>query len=139
MATMFDQYFAPLGLTQAQFRTLLAVQEAGEEGIAPSTLAERLMLERATVTVLTSRLVDEGLLQRRPGPNRRTFRLILSSAGQERLDQVIPLAIDLADRTLEGHTEEQLGVIAGALDAIEARVRASTERSGAGRPQQGDR
>ncbi len=139
MATMFDQHFAELGLTQAQFRTLLAVHEAGAEGIAPSALAERLMLERATVTVLTSRLVDEGLLERRPGQNRRTFQLVLSTAGQERLLQVVPHAIELADRTLEGHTEEQLEVIAAALDTIEVRVRASLERCPAARSQEEER
>src|SRR4028118_1594151 len=79
MATAFDQHFAAEGITQAQFRTLLAVWElGGEEGVAPSVLAEKLFLERATVTVLTTRLVERGWLERAAGENRRTFRLVLT-------------------------------------------------------------
>ncbi len=129
MATMFDQHFAELGITQAQFRTLLAVAEAGNDGIAPSALADQLLLERATVTVLTSRLVDRAFLQRLPGDNRRTFRLALTEAGREQLEQVIPRAVQLADATLAEHTDDQLATIWNSLQAIEARVRAYSERT----------
>jgi DNA-binding MarR family transcriptional regulator len=128
MATMFDQHFAAMGITQAQFRTLLAIREAGPEGLAPSVLAEQLMLERATVTVLTARLVERGLLQRGAGENRRTFRLTLLPAGEELLERVIPYAVTLADATLEGHSSEELEAIWRSLQAIEERVRTYTER-----------
>ena len=67
MATVFDQKFARFGLTQAQFRVLLAICEAGRDGIAPSTLAAQLLIERATVSVLTTRLVERGWLARTAG------------------------------------------------------------------------
>lgn len=123
MATVFDQHFAALGITQAQFRTLLVIRDAGKEGIAPSTLAELLLLERATVTVLASRLVEEGLVERRPGENRRTFRLALTPAGKQCLQRVVPHAVALADATLAGHSLEELRMIRQSLELIEARVR----------------
>ena len=129
MATVFDQRFASLDITQAQFRTLLAVWEqsgaAGGGGVAPSALAEHLLLERATVTVLTTRLVERGLLAREPGPNRRTFRLVLTRAGEERLRTVIPAAMALAEETLRDVDRDDLARLEGMLEAIEARVRAS--------------
>ena len=126
MATLFDQRFAALDITQAQFRTLLAVWELGEaEGVAPSVLAERLLLERATVTVLTTRLVERGLLARAPGPNRRTFRLLLTPAGEERLRAVLPAAVALAENTLSGVGQEEMARLEWLLAGIEARVRAS--------------
>ena len=124
MATVFDQRFAALGITQAQFRTLLAVWElGGEQGTAPSALAEHLLLERATVTVLTTRLVQAGLLARAPGPNRRTFRLVLTAAGGEKLRQVVPDANGLAEHTLRGVSRDDLDRLDGLLAGIEAEGR----------------
>jgi hypothetical protein len=71
MATGFDQHFATLGITQSQFRVLLAVwEQGGSEGIAPSVLADHLLIERGTVSVLTNRMMEIGWLARRPGENR---------------------------------------------------------------------
>ncbi|HET9480124.1 MAG TPA: MarR family transcriptional regulator, partial [Candidatus Polarisedimenticolia bacterium] len=81
MAAGFDQRFAGSGVTQAQFRLLLAVrQEGGPEGVAPSALADHLLIERASVTFLANCLVERGLLERRPGENRRSHRLRLTAA-----------------------------------------------------------
>ncbi len=125
MATTFDQQFGVLDVTQAQFRTLLAVRfGSGPEGITPSELADQLLLERPTVTVLITRLVERGLLARQPGANRRSYRLALTPAGEALLERVIPRAIALADDLLEGFTPEQLERMCEALQLIEARVRA---------------
>lgn len=125
MATTFDQQFGELGVTQAQFRTLLAVRySSGPEGITPSELADHLLLERPTVTVLVTRLVERGLLGRQPGANRRSYRLALTPTGEALLDRVVPRAIALAEELLVGFSPEQLERIWEALQAIEARVRA---------------
>ena len=125
MATVFDQRFAGLDITQAQFRTLLAIGElGGQEGVSPSVLAESLLLERATVTVLTTRLVERGLIERVPGPNRRTFRLVLTPAGAEQLQMVVPEANALAQETLAGLSQEDMVRLEELLADIEARVRA---------------
>src|SRR5687768_461102 len=73
MAAVFDQKFAEQKTTQAQFRTLLVICDVGgEAGISPSDLAAFLLLDRATVTSVTARLVEEGWIERLPGANRRT-------------------------------------------------------------------
>ena len=54
LATVFDQRFSRFGLTQAQFRLLLAICEAGDAGVTPSALADQLLIERAAVSVLTN-------------------------------------------------------------------------------------
>jgi DNA-binding MarR family transcriptional regulator len=124
MATGFDQHFAELGITQAQFRILLAVWEhGGAEGIAPSVLAHHLLIERGTISVLTNRMVERGWLARRPGENRRTFRLTLTPTGRELMEQIIPLAVELADRTLSSLSGEQLRQLRTNLESIEYRLR----------------
>ena len=61
MATGFDQHFAELGVTQAQFRILLAVwEQGGAQGIAPSVLANHFLIERSTISILTNRMVERG-------------------------------------------------------------------------------
>ena len=123
LATLFDQKFSRFGLTQAQFRVLLAVSEAGEEGVTPSTLADRLLIERATVSVLTTRLVERGWLARQPGENRRTFLLVLTEAGMTSLLKALPHAVALADETLAGFRREELRGTLALLDQLEAHLR----------------
>ena len=124
MATGFDQHFAELGITQAQFRILLAVwEQGGAEGIAPSVLANHLLIERGTISILSNRMVELGWLKREPGENRRTYRLRLTSAGRQLLDKVIPLAIELADRTLSGISPDQLREMRANLELMEASLR----------------
>jgi DNA-binding MarR family transcriptional regulator len=124
MATVFDQHFDAFGITQAQFRVLLAVwDQGGGEGIAPSVLADQLLIERATVSVLTTRLVARGWLERRPGENRRTFRLALTETGRVRLQEVLPHAVALADETMNGFGGEELRAALTLLEKLEARLR----------------
>lgn len=127
MATGFDQHFAELGITQAQFRILLAVwEQGGADGIAPSVLANHLLIERGTISILTNRMVEHGWLVRKPGENRRTYRLTLTSTGKQLLGKVIPLAVELADHTLSGIPPAQLRQMRANLELIEAGLRGYT-------------
>jgi DNA-binding MarR family transcriptional regulator len=127
MVTGFDQHFADLGVTQAQFRILLAVwEQGGAEGIAPSVLADYLLIERGTTSILTNRMVELGWLARKPGENRRTYRLTLTPVGRQLLEKVIPLAVQLADHTLAGISPTQLLQLRTNLELIEARLRGYT-------------
>ena len=124
MATGFDQHFAELGITQAQFRILLAVwEQGGAEGIAPSVLASYLLIERGTISILTNRMIELDWLARKPGENRRTYRLTLTATGRQLLDRVIPLAVELADHTLSGISPAQLSQMRRNLELIESRLR----------------
>lgn len=125
MAAVFDSRFAPEGLTQAQFRTLLAIAEAGKDGIAPSDLAAQLLIDRASVTSITARLQSEGWVERRPGENRRTHRLMVTAEGLTRMHRVTPHAITLADETLAEFDPEELRQFRALLEKLEAKVRAT--------------
>lgn len=124
MATGFDQYFAEAGLTQARFRLLLAAwDQGGAEGVSPSYLADYLFIERATVSVLSQNLVKRGWLVRRPGENRRSYKLAVTAAGGRVLQDAIPTALALAEKTLEGVTPKQLQALLQTLQLIESRMR----------------
>jgi DNA-binding MarR family transcriptional regulator len=127
MATEFDQQFARSGITQAQFRILLAIWElGGSGGIAPSRLADHLLLERGTVSVLTNRMVERGWISRQPGQNRRTYQLTLTEAGTQVLQEVVPRAVGLANHTLSGISLDELLQMQASLQRVETRLREYT-------------
>ncbi len=123
LATVFDQKFRRLGLTQAQFRVLLAIHGAGEAGVTPSELADQMLIERAAVSILTTRMVEQGQLARTPGENRRTFRLVLTEAGRAVLDEALPQAIALAGETLARFSREERQGALAFLGGLEAHLR----------------
>ena len=124
MASVFDSHFESWGVTQSQFRLMLAVwEEGGAEGISPSVLADHLLIERATISVLTQRMVVRGLLARLPGENRRTFRLILTDEGRSLLFQIVPHAVTLAEETLSGISQADLHELRSMLDSVEGQLR----------------
>ncbi len=130
MATLFDQNMAEYGITQAQFRVLLEIyNRGGHAGVAPSVLADHLLIERGTVTVLTSRMVNQGLLTRKAGENRRTFQLCLTDVGRSKLEAVLPSAISLADEVLEGVTQEEMRRVLEQLAKLEVHLRTNNSRA----------
>jgi DNA-binding MarR family transcriptional regulator len=124
MAVGFDQRFASFGLTQAQFRLLIAVWNLGKnEGATPTALAEYLFLERATVSVLIKKLLEQDLLQRLPGENLRSYRVALTEKSGALLYQVGPKAQALADATFESFAPADLQQFEVLLKTLETRLR----------------
>lgn len=130
MASGFDQYFSELKVTQAQFRLLLAAwTQGGREGVTPSALADYLLIERSSVSVLSQGLVERGWLQRLPGENRRSHRLALTASGGRTLERVAPLALDLAADTLANFSPAQLKALLKNLEQIETRLRTHRQKA----------
>ena len=124
MAVGFDQRFTHFGLTQAQFRLLIAVWNCGgNTGATPSALAEYLFLERATVSVMINRLLGQGLLAKLPGENRRSYKLTLTEKSGALLRAMGPEAHALADTTLASFSADELHQLEAHLKALEKRLR----------------
>lgn len=129
MAVGFDQHFAHFGITQAQFRLLIAVWNCGgREGATPSAVADYLFLERATVSVMINRLLGEGLLAKLPGENRRSYKLTLTEKCGTLLRRMGPEATTLADTTLVAFTQQELHQLEAHLKALEKRLRQDQEQ-----------
>lgn len=86
-------------------------------------MAKHLLIERATTSTLTSRMVELGWVARKPGENRRTFRLVLTAAGKRLLRTLIPRAVELANQTLADIPRSQLRHMQASLALVEARLR----------------
>ncbi len=128
MAVGFDQRFAEFGLTQAQFRLLIAAWNLGKhEGATPTALAEHLFLERATVSVLIKKLLEQGLLQRLPGENLRSYRVALTEKSGTLLHEVAPRAQSLADATFASFAPDDLPKFEALLKLLETRLRSDAQ------------
>ena len=120
LATVFDREMASHGLSQAQFRNLL---ELSHEPISPGDLASRLLLEKATVSLMVSKMVDSGWLERLPGLNRRTHLVAITSAGREVLASALPPAISLAERMTTTYSDDEVEELLCVLGRLESYLR----------------
>ena len=90
---------APLGLEPSQFGVLIVV--ATGKADSARELADRLGIERSTLTRNLTRLLDAGLLVGVPGKGRR-ISYSLTAAGRAKLAEALP-AWQQAQRDMQEH------------------------------------
>jgi len=80
----FDEALRPFGLTNGQFSLLMALNRPEPPPLGP--VAALLAMDRTTLTAALKPLERAGLVEVKADPaDRRTRRLVLTQAGQERL------------------------------------------------------
>ncbi|MEO4002147.1 MarR family winged helix-turn-helix transcriptional regulator [Mesorhizobium sp. CAU 1732] len=87
-AQLYDRLLEPSGLTTAQFSLLAALYYA--DAVPMTRLAEKLVLDRSTLTRTLAPLEREGLVEVRPGADRRVRVVAISVRGLERLIGALP-------------------------------------------------
>lgn len=103
LAEAFDDALRPHGLKGTQFTLLVAVSLQGEATIG--RLAEAIDADRTTLTRTLAPLERDGLLESRPGADRRQRRMALTPAGERTLAEAYP-----AWRRAQASIVEGLGV-----------------------------
>jgi DNA-binding MarR family transcriptional regulator len=86
---LFDEALAPIGLRVTQFTLLVTSRLSGESTI--NELAERMAMDRTTLSRNLKPLVRNGLLEMRPGEDGRTRLVRLTPAGEQALEEAYPL------------------------------------------------
>jgi DNA-binding MarR family transcriptional regulator len=86
---IFDEVLEPSGLQITQFTLLLAVAAVGTATMVP--LAQGLVMDRTTLTRNLKPLERLGLVEVKPGRDRRTRVVTLTPAGQTALAKALPL------------------------------------------------
>jgi DNA-binding MarR family transcriptional regulator len=81
-----------VGLTGPQYMLLITVAYLqGKSGIAVRALARNLRVSSAFITAESQRLIERGLLLRRPNPHdSRSTLLSVTAAGRRRLEALVP-------------------------------------------------
>ena len=96
---------AQTGLRITQVTMLVVVYLAGPQTI--NDMADKLDLDRTTLTRNLKPLEQEGLLSVAAGADRRTRVVTLSAHGAQKLLQVLPLWEEAQTRMVEGIGQEQ--------------------------------
>jgi DNA-binding MarR family transcriptional regulator len=90
VARRYDEALGPVDLTNGQFSTLIAI--AGLQPVSMQILAERLGMDRTTLTATLKPLQRRGLISIRPDTaDRRSRSLTLTDEGAVLLRDAVPL------------------------------------------------
>jgi MarR family transcriptional regulator for hemolysin len=117
------------GTTRAQWIVLFRLRQ--QEGLSQVDLADVLELQPISLVRLLDRLVEHGLLERRPDPkDRRANRLFLTRAGRQLVDELDSLRDAIATDVLREIPDTAIGTSLQTLRDIKDRIKAIGEHPG---------
>lgn len=120
--TSLDRRLRRLGLSRATWMLLALVGK--HDGLNQSELADRLGLEAASVVRLVDRLEKDGLIERRPGSDRRVRTVHLTARGQAVSDPIREGADALRRELFDGIPAAELSAGIALLAKVRARLEA---------------
>lgn len=105
------------GLGPANLAVLAALARIGDEhGVSQRMLMAELGLTSGTISVRMDRLVDEGLIDRRPDPDSgRSTLITLTARGREVFERVLPAYLAAEGRLLAALSDEERDHLAALL------------------------
>jgi Transcriptional regulators len=102
-----------------------------QEGLSQVDLADVLELQPISLVRLLDRLVEHGLLERRPDPrDRRANRLFLTASGRQLVDDLDSLRDSIASDVLQDIPEPAIETSLGTLRDIKERIKGFAEPPG---------
>jgi DNA-binding MarR family transcriptional regulator len=122
VSRLYDEAFAPLGLSGGQFSLLTALASRG--GLRMGQLAELLGMDHSTLTAAIRPLARRGLVATSPDPeDRRVRRIALTAAGDALAAEARPrwaAAQARAEALVGGHDADGLRKALAAMSRREA-------------------
>jgi MarR family transcriptional regulator for hemolysin len=110
------------GTTRAQWIVLFQLRQ--QEGLSQVDLADVLELQPISLVRLLDRLVEHGLLERRPDPrDRRANRLFLTAGGRQLVDDLDSLRDAIATDVLQDIPAEAIETSLETLRDIKERIK----------------
>jgi MarR family transcriptional regulator for hemolysin len=117
------------GTTRAQWIVLFRLRQ--QEGLSQVDLADVLELQPISLVRLLDRLVEHGLLERRPDPkDRRANRLFLTRAGRQLVDDLDSLRDSIATDVLQGIPDAAIETSLKTLVDVKERIKGIGESTG---------
>jgi MarR family transcriptional regulator, transcriptional regulator for hemolysin len=114
------------GTTRAQWIVLFRLRQ--QEGLSQVDLADVLELQPISLVRLLDRLVEHGLLERRPDPrDRRANRLFLTHSGRQLVDDLDSLRDSIASDVLQDLPSEAIKTSLETLRDIKERIKGFNE------------
>jgi DNA-binding MarR family transcriptional regulator len=121
-------FFAPWNLSPSQFNVLNLLRDA-PEGRTQIELGRLLLTHRSNVTGLVDRLEERGWVRRLDDEqDRRAFRVVLTSAGQKLLEEILLHYHSAAERALGCLSAQRATELVKELNEVSAHVEAEAAR-----------
>jgi MarR family transcriptional regulator, organic hydroperoxide resistance regulator len=101
LARKFQEQLEPYGLTPFHWVVLCCLWE--EDGLATSSIGDKLQQVGGTLTGVLDRMEERGLVRReRDRHDRRIWRIWLTEEGKKLQEQLPPIALQLREVTFKG-------------------------------------
>lgn len=101
LARKFQEKLDPFGLTPFHWVVLCCLWE--EDGLATSSIADKLQQVGGTLTGVLDRMEERSLIRRERDQNdRRIWRIWLTDAGRELQAILPPVAIEILEQAMQG-------------------------------------
>ena len=115
LSRTFQERLEPYGLTPFHWVVLCCLWQ--EDGLATSSIGERLQLVGGTLTGVLDRMEERGLVRReRDTRDRRIWRIWLTEAGKD-LEQVLPpIAREIREQAMAGMSESERELLSRLID-----------------------
>ncbi|MCR5757292.1 MAG: MarR family transcriptional regulator [Selenomonas sp.] len=95
-------------LSEGKFCTLLVIHQHGKQGIAPSELASKVGVTRATISNMLQRMERDGLVNIRPAAQDGRAKVVhLTKSGGDFMEEILPPHYLRVSRLMEKLTEEE--------------------------------
>jgi DNA-binding MarR family transcriptional regulator len=127
---LFDEALAPSGLRATQFTLLVTSCLMGQSTI--NELAERMAMDRTTLSRNLKVLVRSGLLEVRPGEDGRTRLVRITQAGEHALEEAYPLWQQAQQETVGVLSEERYEALLGDVSRMVSLAARGTHEAGSG-------
>jgi DNA-binding MarR family transcriptional regulator len=123
-AQVYRERFA---LSRDDWRVLAALADQGE--VRAADVKDRTTLDKMQVSRSLARLEAAGLVARAPDPeDGRAWRVRLLAAGTALYRKIVPMVQAREEYLLSDLSPQELEVLAGAIDKVEARARQLTRQ-----------
>jgi DNA-binding MarR family transcriptional regulator len=113
----FDEIMQPSGVRATQFTILVMI--ASSDATTLSELADKLVMDRTTLTRNLKPLQQQGLIKDMPGMDRRTRSIDLTSKGRKVLLGTLPLWKKAQSRITRYLGEQRFTELLGELRSFE--------------------
>ena len=122
---LYNDVLKPFDLTYRTYSALMSIYSNGEQGIAPSDLAEAMGEKRTNITRLCDELIAMQLISREFGSaDRRSHKLCVTADGMALIDRVTPHTKDFLTQIYSPlSAREVAGVDAALYKQLEVLVR----------------
>jgi DNA-binding MarR family transcriptional regulator len=121
ISQFYDSALEPSGLTSTQFTLLVAI--AVHAPIPITQLAERLVMDRTTLTRDLQRLEDQKFVEIVPGTDRRSRMVTFTQLGQRALMVAVPLRAKAHKHVVQGIGQDRLDLLLEIIEEVVGAVR----------------